>query len=308
MKVILTLLGLISVFAVSGNELAIKTFGDIKHRAVIFLHGGPGYNAASFEVLAADALASAGFYVVSYDRRGEGRSVDENAAFTFVESFADLLWICDSLKLEKPALIGHSFGGVLATKFAQVHPEKVSALVLVSAPINIQESFKTIIRSSRAIYEKKNDSVNATYLSMLERMDTSSMEYASYCFLHAMQNGFYSTKKRTKDAELFSQALEKKPNLKELLRQMEEAAPKGFWTKENYTTIDLKEDLKKLSNLNIPIFGLYGKEDGLFSPKQVVYLQELVDKENVLYLKKCSHSVYIDQQTVFVKTLNAWLN
>ena len=41
---------------------------------------------------------------------------------------------------------------------------------------------------------------------MLENMDTTSMQYASYCFMHAMQNGFYTPEELNSEAkQLYSQ-------------------------------------------------------------------------------------------------------
>lgn len=72
------------------QELYMKTFGDNKDEALIFLHGGPGYNSAGFEYTTAQKLAEKNFFVIVYDRRGEGRSQDSNANYTFKESFEDL--------------------------------------------------------------------------------------------------------------------------------------------------------------------------------------------------------------------------
>ena len=43
-----------------------------------------------FEGTTAQKLADLGFYVIAYDRRGEGRSADPNATFTYNEAFQDL--------------------------------------------------------------------------------------------------------------------------------------------------------------------------------------------------------------------------
>lgn len=55
-------------------EIYSAAYGKASDPAVIFLHGGPGYNSLDFEVTTAQKLADQGFYVIVYDRRGEGRS------------------------------------------------------------------------------------------------------------------------------------------------------------------------------------------------------------------------------------------
>lgn len=108
---------LILAFLVSSNlwsqSLYIKAFGNEKDRPVIFLHGGPGYNSANFEATTAKNLADNGYFVIVYDRRGEGRSADMTAKFTFKETFEDPEDLYKRYDLEKATLIGHSFGGII---------------------------------------------------------------------------------------------------------------------------------------------------------------------------------------------------
>src|SRR5687767_769283 len=164
-------------------------YGNPNDEPILFLHGGPGYNCANFQATTAQKLADNGFYVITYDRRGEGRS-GTTAQYTFKETFKDILSLMKCAKVKKVHLIGHSFGGMVGTLFAKQYPDKVKTLLLVGAPVNLQESFKTIINSCKAIYTAKNDAANLMYIDKLEKMDTTTMEYASFCFMHAMQNGF----------------------------------------------------------------------------------------------------------------------
>jgi proline iminopeptidase len=92
MKTILafTILSFATVFA-NAQSIYTKTFGSSQNKPVIFLHGGPGYNCANFEATSAQQLADKGFYVIVYDRFGEGRSKDPSATFTFKDTFGDLI-------------------------------------------------------------------------------------------------------------------------------------------------------------------------------------------------------------------------
>ena len=79
----------------------------------------------------------------------------------------------------KVNLIGHSFGGIVAALFAEKYLEKVNSIILVSAPVSLQETFRTIISESKDIYKKKKDSENLEYIEELPKMDTTSIEYSS---------------------------------------------------------------------------------------------------------------------------------
>ncbi|RAU83019.1 alpha/beta fold hydrolase [Pontibacter arcticus] len=297
---------LLATMFANGQSIYTKTFGNSKSKPVIFLHGGPGYNSANFEATTAQKLADEGFYVIVYDRRGEGRSEAANAQFTFKETFDDLNAIYQKYGLKKSMLIGHSFGGVVATLFAEKHPEKIQSIILVGAPVSLQETFTTIIAKSKEIYQAKNDKVNLNYIAMLENMDRGSIEYSSYSFMHAMQNGFYTPKNPTEEAKAIYAKFKTDTLITKHASQMSYQAPQGFWKNEKYTTLDLTANLKNLKAKNIKVRGLYGKDDGLYAVSQVKALQSEIGESNVKYLDNCSHNVFIDQQSQFKEAIKTW--
>jgi proline iminopeptidase len=296
---------LATVFA-NGQSVYTKTFGNTKDKPIIFLHGGPGYNCANFEATTAQQFADKGFYVIVYDRRGEGRSKDPNTQFTFQETFNDLNAIYQQYGLVKSTLIGHSFGGIVATLFAEKYPEKIQSIILVGAPIYLQETLKTIVSNSKTIYQTKNDNINLNYIAMLENMDKNSLEYCSYSLMHAMQNGFYSPKNPTEEAKIIYSKFKSDTLLTKYASQMDYQATQGFYKNEKYTTINLTTNIKNLQANNIKIYGLYGKDDGLYSTNQVKEIQNLLGETNMKYLDNCSHYVFIDQQSQFIDAIETW--
>ncbi len=297
----LTFLLLFPLFGYSQN-LYVRTFGQTSDPAILFLHGGPGYNAASFEISTALPLAKAGFFVIVYDRRGEGRSLDYKAKFTFEQSCQDINALLDSFHIRQINLLGHSFGGMLAIEYAKKFSERVHSLVLVSAPIDLQESFRTIIASCKKIYEDKSDTTGLKYLSMLEAMDTTSLGYSSYSFMHAMSNGFYTPDSLSEAAKAIYQSIGV-DTLGKYAAQMTYSPPQGFWKNEHYTTLNLSGDLRRIIEKGIPVYGIYGEEDGLYSEKQLHGLGEILGEDRLMVLKNCSHSVFIDRQKRFIELI-----
>lgn len=288
---------------VGAQDLAVQTFGKATDNPILFLHGGPGYNSVPFEKTTAEKLSENGFFVISYDRRGEGRADQLKAAYTFDETFADILSLYEQFNLQKISLLGHSFGGVVATLFAEKYPDKVSTIFLLGAPLDMQQTLKTIISSAKEIYTDKKDTVNLHYIGMLENMDSNSLEYSSYTFLHAMQNGFYTTKNPSPEAISLYQLFNTDEELKKYASKMDYNSPSGFWKNEKYTSLNLSENLKKIKQHHIPVYGIYGKEDGLYDTAQIDTLKTLIGSENIVYLENCSHNVFIDQQKIFIDFL-----
>jgi proline iminopeptidase len=107
--------------------------GDAMRRrpTAVLLHGGPGldsaFTKASFEFLSDIAQ------VVYFDHRGNGRSEQgDKATWTLAQWGDDVYELCRTLGIERPVVIGGSFGGFVAMSYSVRHPAHPGALVLIS--------------------------------------------------------------------------------------------------------------------------------------------------------------------------------
>lgn len=72
--------------------------------------------------------------IVAVDLRGHGESDKPEQTYT-MEGFADdVAWLCRQLQLNKPVIVGHSMGGVVALALASRHPDLPAAIVAVDSP------------------------------------------------------------------------------------------------------------------------------------------------------------------------------
>jgi proline iminopeptidase len=119
------------VQAADGVELYYRTLGQAADTVVV-VRGGlgldHGYLAPDLEPLAES------FTLVVYDQRGKGRStpVSDPDLVSLEAHVADLDAVRGHFGLERVALLGHSWGGLLAAQYALARPDRVSRLVLVS--------------------------------------------------------------------------------------------------------------------------------------------------------------------------------
>lgn len=72
---------------------------------------------------------------VAVDQRGHGRSDKPEQVYSMSAFAEDLAWLCQEIGLQKPVVVGHSMGGVIATQLAAQFPELPAAIVLVDAPV-----------------------------------------------------------------------------------------------------------------------------------------------------------------------------
>jgi alpha-beta hydrolase superfamily lysophospholipase len=121
------------------GELFVGTWADdVGEFAALVAHGIGEYSGRYGHV--AERLISSGATAVyAPDHLGHGQSAGERSLIVDVDVMvADLHLVADRLRADYPGLplvlVGHSLGGIIATRYAQLHREELAALVL-SAPV-----------------------------------------------------------------------------------------------------------------------------------------------------------------------------
>ena len=281
-------------------SLYSKSFGDNQKPAVIFLHGGPGYNCAGFELAAAQQLADKGYYVIVFDQRGCGRSKKLTGQFTMEEAINDLKGIYTKYDLKTATLIGHSWGGTLGINFAEKNPGMVANLIMVGSPLSYQMTLTAILHHCKDHYTQKNDTNNLGYIAQLEKMDTTILQYSSYLFYHAMQCNLYKPKNTSEACKAIYKDILSNP-VSKLMMQSEYPPVQGFFRNEHYTTLDLTKNIEHCKKSGVKFYGIYGTDDGLFDIAQLNRIKALVGDKNFSTVADASHNVFIDQREYFLE-------
>ena len=98
---------------------------------LLLLHGGSGIGGDWKGVFTAGDLH--GFRVIVPDLRGHGRSTNPSLAFTFRQAALDMFALLDQLGIHGVKAIGVSMGAKTLLHMATLQPDRVDAMVLVSA-------------------------------------------------------------------------------------------------------------------------------------------------------------------------------
>lgn len=146
--------------SVNGLVFHLEAYGNPENPVIVVLHGGPGND---FAYLLPLSQLSDSFYVVFYDQRGSGLSQRVTEDQINLEAFySDLDEIINLVSNgRKVNLIGHSWGGMLASGYLGRNPEKIDRIVLAE-PGFLNPDF------AGALFEKTNNfqppvSFNALY-------------------------------------------------------------------------------------------------------------------------------------------------
>jgi pimeloyl-ACP methyl ester carboxylesterase len=94
---------------------------------IVMLHGFLG-NLAVWHLYMAPVLRRE-HRVTTYDLRGHGYSDVTPTGYTTADMAEDLRCFLDEMGIERPILVGHSFGADIAMYFSLLYPERVAKLV-----------------------------------------------------------------------------------------------------------------------------------------------------------------------------------
>lgn len=125
---------------------------------VLFIHGTASANEMWERQY--KLLSKSHYRVIGIDLRGHGKSKDPGGTCTIDDHLHDLKETIDFIEVKEPMIIiGHSFGAVLAVKFAEKYPELISRLLLVSLPARVpkilQQYYKWLLGKPIEFLKKK---------------------------------------------------------------------------------------------------------------------------------------------------------
>jgi proline iminopeptidase len=112
-----------------GHRIYYEQCGDPNGKPAVFLHGGPG---GGGDTRARRFFDPDRYHIVVFDQRGSGRSEPRASleANTTAHLVADIEKLRALLGIEQWLVFGGSWGSTLALRYAQLHTEHVSELVL----------------------------------------------------------------------------------------------------------------------------------------------------------------------------------
>jgi len=283
---------------VYAQHIYSKAYGNPRDPAIIFVHRGPRGNATLFESTTAALLATKGFYVIAYDRRGEGRSQDTAATVTFAEAIADLDKLIEKYKIKRAAIIGHSFGGIVATLYTHARPQKVDRLILVGALFSQQETYDHILQNTTKLATEKGDTESLQNISAIDKLDRNSADYRKKCYEAAAKYGYFDMPSPTVESQQLRSSYQNSKFGKNNIRN--DQAPLLFYKNEKKVNINTKPLLIAIQKMQLKIFGIYGKNDGIFYDKQISDLIQITGSERFDLIENCSHYPFVDQQKHFI--------
>jgi proline iminopeptidase len=264
-----------------------RTYGS--GAPLLIINGGPGMNSDGFENLAISL--SKNNQTIIYDQRGTGKSVlktVDSSTVTMKLMMDDIESIRKELKIEKWSILGHSFGGMVASYYATLYPERIDKLILSSSggiDLGLLHYVGGGITSKLSAAEQ--DSVNY-WTKRIDAGDTS--HYAR------LQRGVHLAPAYVLDKKFI-------PVIAERLTQGNGTINQLMWNDLQKIHFDCAEKLKTYTK---PVLIIQGKQD-IIKPETVERAHEVLSNSKVVYIGHSIHYGWLDNEDVFFKEVNSFL-
>jgi proline iminopeptidase len=292
------------------KDIRLHHFAAGNGRTVLVVHGGPGQPAA--EPWPGLQALTGRYRFVYYDQRGCGQSSRPIDRFSSSNDFdnmktldrtlglgaqiADIERIRAILGQEQLILVGHSFGGFLASLYAAEFPQRVKALILV-APADV------LVMPQRGVQ----------FFDEIGRRLPPQMkgEYAEYLKRYLDFGGIFSKSEaelRLLNAEFGKYYFAAAGNKAGSMPTLTDGSAGGGWmVQAMYVSMGRRHDYRAaLGNVKAPALVIHGEDDMQPEAASRAYVDALPNAK-LQVLRAAGHFSFLDQPTAFSTAVDRFL-
>jgi pimeloyl-ACP methyl ester carboxylesterase len=258
---------------VNGTKLYYTMSGS--GTAIVFIHGWSFDSRCWEEQIKALQKTHT---VIAYDLRGFGKSAlpEFNKAYSHTD---DLKALLDYLKIEKVILVGHSFGGRVATDFIFQYPERVIALVLPEGAMDLND---------------------------VKPPDKELIEWIVSTWTAGSKEGIEKAKEIWMNGSPLTEALIN-PKSSGIVKTMINDYSGWHWKNSDPLTNSPAFSIKKLNTIKVPVLIIWGEKSPPYYYELAKIQHENMGKSKLVMLKNASHALNNENPKQFNKELIKFL-
>ena len=289
-----------------GKRVYVEVSGPAGAPVLLYLHGGPGTGAYEFSLYQRERL-SRHLRLVVMDQRGVLRS----DALADDEPFGlqDIIEDCEALRrhlgVRRWSVLGHSFGGVVAVRYALAYPDAVEKLLLESAPLNFASSACALLRGAAAEYramgkpELAEQCLKAADAGRpLESLIADSINLTND--LGARRNNLYV---HGAEKDFFERLRAASPFPPELWKRSGVHQGKLFDEGKLFESV-----LPRLSEIKCPTLLLKGRYDLAMADDQVAAFRREVKQGKVVVFKSSGHFIHVEEPLRYASVVTRFVS
>ena len=217
---------------------------------------------------------SAHFNVVTVDQRNHGQSPHSDA-MSFDLMAEDIAELMNHLGVEKAHVLGHSMGGKVVMKFADLHPDKIEKLIVVD------------------IAPKRYTPGHTAYFKAFNTIDFSKCE-------------------TRKEADTALAEIESNMSVRQFLLKNLDKAEVGYTLKFNLGPIEafyptMIDAMLFQWIISLPTLFIYGEKSGYITEDDMLKIAETFTDSEFIGISDAGHWVHAEQPKAFEDAVLAFL-
>jgi proline iminopeptidase len=278
--------------AVPGGKVWYRIYGSGDRTPLLMLHGGPGGRSCAFSVL---AELAADRPLVIYDQLGSGRSErpTDTSLWQTQRFVAELAALRDALGLTRIHLLGHSWGGTLATEYLlTMKPTGVESVILSSPLISTPRWIADANRLRSTLPQPVQEE--------LDRCETVSTVNEPSC--QAATDLFY---------ERFVRGAKTLPAIPDCEGvTANDVIYQQMWGAAEFTATGSLRDYDRsgqLGELRLPVLFVAGRNDEA-APETLTGFQRSIPGARLAVLEHSAHASYRTETAEYVRIVREFLN
>ncbi len=285
----------------SGVLIYYTSFGQ--GAPLLILHGGPGASHDYF--LPYLAPLARHNRLIFIDERGSGKSqkLDDPAGYTVENMVEDVEAVRRELNLGKIALMGHSYGGVLAQAYALKYQQNLSKLLLCSTFYSTSKMNEVFQKQLAAMPPKLRERIKSLEKAGLfgQGKDWEKNRYPED-YMKAAWGEAYRQYVYQRHPDPNEDPIAQGAMSWDLYREM--------WGSHGEFVIDgnLKsvEYGDRLSSIRVPTLITVGDHDEC-EPSLARYMSDKIIGSKLAVMPQSGHMTFVDQPDLFVRTVDEFL-
>ena len=277
-----------SMIPVEQAELFCREVGQ--GQPLLILHGGLSLD-HTYLLPDMDRLSDA-YRLIYYDQRGRGKSIGAVADISLQSELEDLDGLRQQLGLDSVAVLGHSWGGVLAMEYALRYPQRVSHLILLHTAPASQADYQLYAQEwakRRIPHESKLAALQARY------KEGELGAVAEFCRIY-----FGTAIKQPEHLERMNLSLSS--FTKDSMRQaqaIQERLLNETWRRDDFDIVP------RLPSLRSPTLVVHGDYD--FVPVDVsARIARAIPGARFVLFEDCGHFSYLEAPEQFHSAIDAF--
>ncbi|MHB8597957.1 MAG: alpha/beta fold hydrolase [Ktedonobacteraceae bacterium] len=290
---------------IRGKRLYVHNAGPIAAPALLYLHGGPGTGSYDFEVFQ-HTLLTHQVRLITLDQRGVLRSdpLSSDEPFGFQDLIEDCEGVRHELGLSQWHILGHSFGGYLAVRYALSYPEAVQGLIFENPVFDVGLTARSLLQAAATEFSAEGDEAHARRC-----LAAVSQE-------HSLQEVWQAFIELGSALGSRRNALYVHGSKKDFFEHLAEAAPfpAEYWDRAVVHQQRLVKEgqlfhsvLADLIHLRQPALLIKGKYDAVTGAEQIACFLQTVEASHLLLCEDSSHFVHVEEPQVFAKAICQFL-